>query len=292
MPRIRFFPRLFNKTVVAESSTAAHFAEGYEDAFAGTAEDEFYGIPLSNDLSVASFGDKFGLFLLLLAIIYVKPRIDVLNRRPELSRAFWIAVLAASYSLRELTWIPLLTTVVYTRTTYPYLVVLPHCIAAAASYRTERAQRPGSGALHWLPSFAFGFFCYGFGGSIVSDLLMGLPITALGHARIDLFKVDIEGYEWPMFESWPLLSEKKSPDTVLPMQVLVEVHYQTQMPELSDKNRAEFKWSNDMIRMQERFLRMGYAVVVRDDNKHCPHCTELTLVRIRCPPPPPASVER
>ena len=28
------------------------------------------------------------------------------------------------------------------------------------------------------------FFLYGFGGSIVSDLFMGLPVTALSHARI------------------------------------------------------------------------------------------------------------
>jgi len=107
----------------------------------------------------------------------------------------------------------------------------------------------------------------------------------LRHPRIDLFKMDIEGYEWPLFESWPLLSEKRAPTTVLPMQILVEVHYKTQMTELAVNAKKDFKFSNDMIHLQDRFLKMGYAVVVRDDNRFCPHCTELTLVRIRCPPP-------
>ena len=67
------------------------------------------------------------------------------------------------------------------------------------------------------------------------------------------------------------------------MQVLVEVHYQTHMPELSWHRRVTWKWSNDMVNLQKHFIKMGYAVVVRDDNRQCPHCTELTLVRMRCP---------
>ena len=106
----------------------------------------------------------------------------------------------------------------------------------------------------------------------------------LGHNRINLFKVDIERYEFPMFESWPTLSDSRSPGTVLPMQVLVEVHYKTHMPELSVNRRIDWKFGTDMINLQSRFLKMGYAVVVRDDNRRCPHCTELTLVRVRCPP--------
>jgi len=105
----------------------------------------------------------------------------------------------------------------------------------------------------------------------------------LGHNVIDLLKVDIEGYEFPMFESWPTLTHYMSSETALPMQVLVEVHYQTHMPELGNRTR-QWKFGTDMINLQARFLNMGYAVVVRDDNKACRHCTELTLVRFRCPP--------
>jgi hypothetical protein len=46
----------------------------------------------------------------------------------------------------------------------------------------------------------------------------------LHHKRIDLFKMDIEGFEWPMFESWPVLADqKRSEELSLPMQILVEV---------------------------------------------------------------------
>lgn len=106
----------------------------------------------------------------------------------------------------------------------------------------------------------------------------------LGHNVIDLFKADIEGYEFPMFESWSMLTDYRSPKTVLPMQVLVEVHYQTQMEELATGTFDDWKFGTDMIHLQARFLNMGYVVVVRDDNKACKHCTELTLVRFRCPP--------
>ena len=103
------------------------------------------------------------------------------------------------------------------------------------------------------------------------------------HNRIDLLKVDIEGYEWPLLQSWPELDAINAPTTVLPMQVLVEVHYQSQFQELAVTKHADFKFATDMISLQAHLLRMGYAVIVRDDNKRCLHCSELTLVRIRCP---------
>ena len=39
----------------------------------------------------------------------------------------------------------------------------------------------------------------------------------------------------------------------------------------------------DLVHLQQHFLRMGYVVSNRDDNRRCRHCTELTLVRARCP---------
>lgn len=105
----------------------------------------------------------------------------------------------------------------------------------------------------------------------------------LNHLQIDLLKIDIEGYEWPLFNTWPNLRDINSPNTVLPMQILVEVHYQTQMKELAKETHIDFKFATDMINLHEHFLKMGYAVVVRDDNSECMHCTELTLIRIKCP---------
>jgi len=55
----------------------------------------------------------------------------------------------------------------------------------------------------------------------------------LGHDRLDLLKLDIEGFEWPIFNSWPELSDlEKSSKVALPMQILVEVHYRTAMHDL------------------------------------------------------------
>jgi len=109
----------------------------------------------------------------------------------------------------------------------------------------------------------------------------------LNHHRIDLFKMDIEGFEWSLFESWPELADASAGKVVLPYQILVEIHFGTQFPELRPypvyaKNQY-FRTPRDMVNLQAHFLRMGYAVAVRDDNEHCPHCTELTLLRTRCP---------
>lgn len=105
----------------------------------------------------------------------------------------------------------------------------------------------------------------------------------LGHNRIDLLKVDIEGWEYPMFYSWPTLDQVvESEEILLPMQIVVEIHYQTQFANLHP-DKGDFKTATDLVELQTHLLRMGYAVVVRDDNPHCRHCTELTLIRIHCP---------
>jgi hypothetical protein len=127
------------------------------------------------------------------------------------------------------------------------------------------------------------------GQGICGDILTLYQIQImLGHKRIDLFKIDIEGYEWPIFESWPELSDaKQAADMILPMQILVEVHYRTQMPALwppghQGKWRRDFKSAEDTVKLQEHLLKAGYAVAVRDNNRQCRHCTELTLVRYQC----------
>ena len=179
------------------SSTASHFASNFFNITAGEAEDEFYGIKLSNDITVAPPHELLGVMLLILAVL-VKPYIGFLNNRKDVSISFWIAAICVTYTLRQWTILPMFTSIIYTRTTYPYLVVIPHCIVANAAYRTERVaatqmkqiknNKDGAATkqhdLHYLSSFILGFFCYGFGGSIVSDVLMGLPATALGHPRI------------------------------------------------------------------------------------------------------------
>jgi Methyltransferase FkbM domain len=62
----------------------------------------------------------------------------------------------------------------------------------------------------------------------------------LKHTRIDLLKVDIEGFEWPLFESWPELTDRGADKLVLPMQIAVEIHYQTQFSVLRAPSVNEY----------------------------------------------------
>lgn len=107
----------------------------------------------------------------------------------------------------------------------------------------------------------------------------------LGHTRIDLFKMDIEGYEWPLLESWPTLADAASSSMILPMQIVTEIHYRTHFPSLrppSISHDRDLYHLRDILNLEAHFLRMGYIVVARDDNIHCFHCTELTLMRVKC----------
>lgn len=107
----------------------------------------------------------------------------------------------------------------------------------------------------------------------------------LKHTQIDLLKMDIEGFEWNLFDSWPELeNQANSEQLLLPMQVLVEIHYRTQFKVLNTQEHGQdFKSPQDLVRLQAHFLKMGYAVVNRADNPACRHCTELTMTRFRCP---------
>lgn len=106
----------------------------------------------------------------------------------------------------------------------------------------------------------------------------------LNHTRLDLLKMDIEGYEWPIFDSWPELVDLEASSKVsLPMQILTEVHYVTQMQDLRPvQPGVPFKTEIELVHLQEHLLKMGYVVAIRDDNRLCPHCTELTLLRYKC----------
>lgn len=61
-----------------------------------------------------------------------------------------------------------------------------------------------------------------------------------------------------------------------------QIHYQTQFGALHP-DRKDFKNPTDIVELQTHLLRMGYVIAVRDDNRACAHCTELTLIRIQCP---------
>ena len=162
------------------SSTASHFASNINEVKVDSQANEFFGIVLSGDASSFKHSDLFALLILLWIVIF-RHRIALVNQMN--SKVFWIAILAIAIKLKEVTFIPILSTIIFTRTSYPYLIVIPHCIVSACAYRSEIEKR-SKVPVHFLSSFGLAFFCYGFGGSIISDMLMGLPVTALGHTRI------------------------------------------------------------------------------------------------------------
>jgi drug/metabolite transporter (DMT)-like permease len=136
----------------------------------------FYGISLSDNVWEAPALDILVLVIVVIAIIF-QPKRFRRNRRMCLS--FWVAIVAMAVAAPQTTLKPFLTTIIDTGTSYPYLVVIPHCIVSAATYRAKNGDK-----IPYLQSLVLSFFLYGFGGTIVSDILMGLPVTALSHPRI------------------------------------------------------------------------------------------------------------
>jgi drug/metabolite transporter (DMT)-like permease len=159
-------------TISGPLSSGSHFST----VSAGRAEHTFYGIPLSSNVLEAPSLEILVLIIVVISII-VQPKRFRKSRRMCLT--FWIAIVAMTLATPQTTLAPLLTTIIYTRTAYPYLVVMPHCIVSVATYREKHGDN-----VPYLQSLVLSFFLYGFGGSIVSDILMGLPVTALSHPRI------------------------------------------------------------------------------------------------------------
>ena len=96
-------------------------------------------------------------------------------------------------------------------------------------------------------------------------------VTLAGGNRPSYVKMDIEGFEWEV------LDELLSHPTLAPEQVAVEVHYQTQMPQLPWHGR--FKGPSEIVAFGAMIRRHGYLIAHRDDNTVCRWCSELLLVK-------------
>lgn len=152
---------------MTESTTLRHYGADYRNILDGSRVDNIWDAPTHQLVS---------LHMIALLVIF-QP--TAFNKTKSRSLAFWVAILAVAASTPETTSIPILSTIVSTRTSYPFIIVIPHSFIAAASYRSKHGDN-----VHFVKSLFLAFFLYGFGGSIVSDLLMGLPVTALSHMRI------------------------------------------------------------------------------------------------------------
>lgn len=152
---------------MAESTTTTHDGVDYRSILEGTRVENIWDAPKHQLLGLCTIA--------LIAIFQPSSMTKTRSR----SIALWVAILAVAASMPEITSIPILSTIVSTGTSYPYMIVIPHSFIAAASYRSKHGDD-----VHFIKSLFLAFFLYGFGGSIVSDLLMGLPVTAFSHVRI------------------------------------------------------------------------------------------------------------
>jgi hypothetical protein len=88
-------------------------------------------------------------------------------------------------------------------------------------------------------------------------------------------KMDIEGYEFPV-----MISIVNS-GVQLPLQIAMELHL-----ERWEKGRGVFDRRVNSLELYSfaSFLYRfgGYYLIDRNDNRNCPHCTELVLAKLDC----------
>lgn len=114
-------------------------------------------------------------------------------------------------------------------------------------------------------------------------------VSMLGHSRIDLLKMDIEGYEYSVFEGfWRGAASEQEGHLPLPFQISFEQHGRTgmrlpwtdfgQLP-LNEKQQLS---TGDMALMWAQLADMGYVVIARENNPLNTWCVEWTVVRSFC----------
>ena len=109
-------------------------------------------------------------------------------------------------------------------------------------------------------------------------------MASLGHRRLSLLKIDVEGAEYDVLAAW----SQDSP--VLPRQIAMELHYDGIYSGTRASNNpadtSNLLWPLHKMRLTDLALFMshvagaGYGIVSREDNALCQHCSEVTLLRV------------
>ena len=82
-----------------------------------------------------------------------------------------------------LSWLP--DAIFNTRVRYPWFVVTSHCVYATCKFRAERRHAdPSYTPSGGVASIANAFVCYGFGGTMLCDLLTGQLVNVPIHDRM------------------------------------------------------------------------------------------------------------
>ncbi|KAG7668114.1 hypothetical protein NADE_005159 [Nannochloris sp. 'desiccata'] len=115
---------------------------------------------------------------------------------------------------------------------------------------------------------------------------LSAAMAQFGHSSVTLLKIDIEGYEFDV-----LGATKSENKHALPAMIAMEMHYDDLYfgtgAWLNIEEQGTLYWpGHGKVSLAELSLFMfhlgnlGYAVVSRDDNPVCEHCSEFTLLRV------------
>lgn len=139
------------------------------------------------------------------------------------------------------------------------------------------------------PRHTFVSKCLGSEERMASDpskwVTLQQAMNELGHSSITLLKIDIEAFEYDVLSTW-------SGDQPLPAQISIEIHYDgiyVGSPFYNTDVLTNLLWPKHQLSLAElalfvnHLVNMGYAIASREDNPSCPHCSELTLLRIASP---------
>lgn len=109
----------------------------------------------------------------------------------------------------------------------------------------------------------------------------------LGHPAITFLKIDIEGAEYDVLGGAFFGEDKPSMPAMISMELHYDgVYYGTKVFKNPDAQGTLFWPLHGEVSVAEMALfmghlgQLGYAVVSRDDNRLCPHCSEFTLLRV------------
>lgn len=118
-----------------------------------------------------------------------------------------------------------------------------------------------------------------------SWITLEAAMESMGHVKLSLLKIDVEGAEFDVLSAWALDSLS------LPRHIAMELHYDDlYWGTPAARNSSDISnliWPLHKMRLADLALFMshvsgaGYGIVSREDNDASPHCSELTLLRVR-----------
>jgi hypothetical protein len=97
-------------------------------------------------------------------------------------------------------------------------------------------------------------------------------MAGVGVTKIDLFKIDVESFEFKVLEAMA-----KSPKYLLPKQMLIEVHFGYTRPETFPSKGQNY--AGKAIEFYDLITSMGYKIAVRELNIFSDCCAEYVLIK-------------